>query len=227
MAFSLVATVSGKSTNNGGFTTGAANTTGADLIVAHVAWYTGTTNPTLSDSYGNTWTGLTTQAGSDQQGSRLYYCYAPTVGSGHTFSLTGANTYPTVEALAFSGAAASPFDQESGATGGSGGTSLSPGSVTPSEASELLVTGHCFRTLGGTGQTPSVGGGFTRELLDTGVSGQCVGGAVGYLIQSAAAAANPAWTWATGDAAAATMAAFKAGALSPPPPPAEPMIFEF
>jgi hypothetical protein len=48
---------------------------------------------------------------------RLYYAANPTVGSGHTFSYTGASNFSSIFVAAFSGVAtSSPFDKENGAT---------------------------------------------------------------------------------------------------------------
>src|SRR4051812_5534959 len=54
-----------------GSTTSAINPTGANLIVVAVASYTVNAAPTLTDSKGNTWTGLTQQAPA-QPRSRLF-----------------------------------------------------------------------------------------------------------------------------------------------------------
>lgn len=222
MAFSLVASVGAKSTDGNGFTSGSIDTTGATLIVLELSNFIGvTTSMAISDSKSNTYLPLTAQDGgfADNERSRLYYCINPTVGSGHTFTVGTNTTFASIVAAAFS--ATSPaFDQESGNTGASI-TSLAPGSLTPPSNNALIVTGLSLRGLLGVGQTPSVDGGFTSLNYQTGVSGQCLGGGLGYLIQGTAAAAIPAWSWATADSAAATAATFTipgSGGVFPPIP---------
>jgi len=205
MAYSLIAhTASG--TNSSGTTSSGVDTTGADLIVVAAAYYNGSAAPTLTDSRGNTWTGLTevAAAGGSYLGSlRFFYCQAPSVGAGHTFTLSGASSYAALAVAAFSGSAASPADQQ----GGSGGTAT-PGSITPSEANELVLTAVTDSSPGGI--ATAVSGGFA--VLDTlaNSSGNHFGVGLAYLVQTSAAAANP--TWSAGNVfPASAIASFKAG----------------
>lgn len=190
--FAPVSSVSEVIGQNGG-STSAIDTTGANLIVLTVPYYPllgGT--PTVSDSKGNSWTALTLQA--NQGAVRLYYCVSPIVGSGHTFTATGTDIYATIDVLAFSGASASPYDQESGSAFDS------PGSITPPQDGCLLVTASSNN-----GGTTSVDSGFTGFTHDF-TPGSHMGGGIAYLIQSAAAAVNPTWT---GSNAVCVMASFK------------------
>lgn len=194
--------------NAGGDTTtvtsGAIDTTGANLIVVHVVSYSAG-SATLSDSKGNTWTKLTDRlAGGGIRGT-LFYVFNPTVGSGHTF--TGGNSYPVVSVAAFSGADAAPFDVENGATGS--GATLQPGSVTPSTANNIVV---CGVSDGSTTGTPAIDSGFTEPNAEA--DGAAFSGTIGYLIQTAATAQNPTWSGLTagGYGVAATIAVFKATA---------------
>lgn len=210
MSTVLVANVAAKSPNDSGFTTGAIDTTGASLLVANIGSYSGTSEPTLSDSKGSTWTLLTVQSsGADGARSRIYYAENPTVGAGHTFTVTGNDSFAALCVTAWSGPlTSSVFDQENGATTG-GATSLATGSVTPSENNELIVAGLCLRDISNTGDTVSINGGFTISDQQTGVANQCLEAAQAYLVQGALAAANPTWSWTTSDKAAATIATFK------------------
>lgn len=183
-------------------TTSSIDTTGADLLVAVVA---GNVDPlTVSDNKSNTWTGLTQQTQSGSLLGRLFYVRGGTVGTGHTFD-AGAS-FRTVGVLAFSGSATSPFDQQNGATGSS---ALSTGSITPTEDNELVIAGWA---LGNDANTFSVSGSFTVQVANTAVSGVTYGAALAYLIQTTAAAANPALTWSGGGASAAMIASFKMAA---------------
>lgn len=206
MSYAHVASTVKGLTQNGG-TTDAVNTTGANLLVAVGSWYPasgGAPNLTITDSYGNTWTGLTARELGNTK-VRLWYSAAPIVGSGHTLSTSTGDSYSTLWFGAFSGAAASPFDQESGATTG-GATSLAPGSVTPSEAGCLCVTG-----VTSDGSTLTVPTGYTGGVANYSV-GVHMGGGGAYLIQGAAAATNPAWAAAASAGMAAALATFKAAA---------------
>ena len=193
-----IALVAHSSVTNAQDTTGV-DTTGANLIVIFIA---GGSDITPTDNKSNTYTGLTihSQGGDD---SRLWYCYNPTVGTDHTFKQIW--SYECLFAAAFSGVAASPFDQENGSNT-AGATSLQPGSITPSEDNCLVVTGLMA---GSTNSSHSVNDGFTITDSINGVNGVNYGGAMAYLIQTTAAAANPTHSWTSSVVAALSIASFK------------------
>ena len=114
----------------------------------------------------------------------MSYCAGPVVGSGHTFS-TYAN-YAPLEVLAFSGAAASPFDQSSN-NYVSGGTA-NPGAITPSVPNALMVTG-----VGSNNWTGSVDSGFAISDSSSYISSVSMGGAVAWLVVATPASINPGW----------------------------------
>ncbi len=215
MAYSLVAHVGAKSTTGSGFTSGSINTSGADLLIVMVGNYSGT-QPTLSDSVGgnsNTWVPLTRQDSGNSSSALIYYAKNATVGSGHTFTLTGNNSFASMEVQAWSGSdLTAPFDVQNGANESSNATTLQPGSVTPSNNGSLIVAGLCLRGFGTPGDTATVNSGFTDLDQQTGVSSQCLGSALAYLVQGTAGAVNPTWTWTHGDDAGAVIAVFKAAA---------------
>lgn len=197
------------STDNRNVTTSGVDTSGANFIVIAVADIAGG-GYTLSDSKGNTFTFTGTEyAVANGNRIRCYYKVNPTVGSAHTFTVSGltGNIFPSIQATAFSGAKiSSPFDQQIGATNGSSST-LATGSITPGQADELIITA----VAGGssTGAAYSVDSGFT--LID-GIllgSGLHFGLAVAYKIQTAAAAVNPTWTQGTTTSIADTVFSFK------------------
>lgn len=187
-----------------GVTSAAINTTGADLLVVVASWYDATTaDVTLSDSKGNTWTALT-KSNTPNVAVKMWYCRGGSVGSGHTFTASGTGTYSSIYAAAFSGSAATPFDQESGATGNPV-TTLAAGSLTPVSSGCLVVAGV---VAGGGGGAPAPDGGFSAQAV-TFSSGNYMGCGGAYLVQTTAAAANPAWTWGGASiAAAARLATF-------------------
>lgn len=166
------------------------DTTGANLILLLNVSDAG---GTPSDNKSNTYTALT-QYGPPYL--RFWYCYNPTVGSGHTFTTGG--TYPAICMAAFYGAAASPFDGQNGAL------ALSPGSVTPATAGELFVAGL---GQGGSGDSPSINSGFAITDAQLAVSGLSYGCALAYRFHDGQTALNPTWTSSAG--ALSNLAAFR------------------
>jgi hypothetical protein len=207
VAFSLIVSASGTGTS------GSCNTTGANLIVL-VGVYDGGGTGAFTDSKGNTYTLLTRPATTIETAAsnsyvRLAYCYAPTVGSGHTFTISP--SYGSIHAIAVSGSASSPFDVESAGYGSNAAnaTTNQPETATPSVDNCLLVAGL---GVGDTGNPSSIDSSFT---FSTGIAAHTSvrwGGALAYQIQTTATARNPTWTWTNSSSNGAVMAAFKAAA---------------
>lgn len=210
MAYALIAhTAQAAPAGGGTLTTSAIDTTGASLLVVVVSAYKGGASPTsLSDSKSNTWTALTAQIGSTNTRSQIFYVATSTVGTSHTFKLTGAN-FGWIEAMAFSGSLAStPFDQQNGGTGTSTNTSTF-NAVTPGQSNELIISGlSCTSTTG----TFSVDSGLTILDQVNNSAGNNLGGAAAYVIQGAAAAITPKWSWSATNEFATTVATFEASA---------------
>lgn len=186
MAFIVDVEVAG--TGGGAGPTADVDTTGADLIVAAIHHATGATIA-FGDNKSNTYTGLTARVGS-VSGVQLYYKLSPTVGTGHNFTVTGSNIYAVISVAAFSGITG--FDKEAGTTASSS-TTCSPGSVTPAANNAVLftaVTGDVANF-----SPCSVGSSFTKTS-DIALTGNNMGGAAGYKIQTTAGAENPTWTHA-------------------------------
>lgn len=176
-----------------GVTSGAIDTTGANLLVINVAWYPGVTDPlTITDSKSNTWTALTQHgtggAGATTEHQRLYYCFGGTVGSGHTFTGSGVGSFPSIQVQAWSGIASSPFDQENGNQVTSA-TSITVGSITPSQATTLFIAGAAFDGTAVSGNITVSG--FTSSDINAYSAGNFIGGAMFYLVLSAATPTNP------------------------------------
>jgi len=123
---------------NAGATTPAINTTGATLVVMNVAANTGYT---VSDSKGNTWNTLTPVGNATFGFSTLWYCSPCTVGTGHTFTFSGASLLGSIFVAAFSGSGA-VGTQATGGVGGIGATTCTTGSVTPTQTNQLVVSGY-------------------------------------------------------------------------------------
>lgn len=199
MAIALVAHAGAASANSSTATTAGIDTTGANLLVASIAFIDFGGSNVVTDSNGNTWTALTEFGGSGaSRAEKMFYCVNPTVGAGHTF--TGSAPFPSVCVAAFSGADSTPFDQESGAVG-----SVQPGSITPAGDNELFVTGIACTDAG----TQTIDQGFSvTDSVGNGANN--IGCALAYLIQTTGAAQNPSWN--PGSSGRTAMATFKASA---------------
>ena len=210
MAIALVSNTGKGSTGGGSVTTDAIDTTGATLLVIVLGYFDST--PTISDSKGNTWTALTNSDGPLSSNCQIFYVANPTVGSGHTFTNGTASSFSSILVSSWSGVATTtPFDQQNQNTG-TAVTTVTTGSITPGENNELVIAGLCLRDIGVTGDTVTIDGGFTISNQVPGVGSNNLEGAMAYLVQTTAAAANPAWSWTNSDSAAAAIASFKQAA---------------
>ena len=186
MAITFVASVTRGGAAGGG-TTAAIDTTGASLIVISVGWNATAIVPiTVTDSKSNTWSPLSFSVRTDTR-EQLYICLSPTVGSGHTFTVTGTAIYPAIIVTAFAGVASLQVD-----TGANGASSpIASGSITPAANGALILTARVSNAAATNTITPS---GFTAITVAY-AGGTNMGGAVGYLIQTTAAAVDATWTW--------------------------------
>lgn len=207
MAYALVANVAVQGGINGA-TSGAINTTGADLLVAVVAGLTGTT-PTFTDSKGNTWTALTKQSTASDGASQLFYCQGAIVGTGHTFATAGASTYSGCAMAAFSGSVSSPFDIENGSQNSGSPSAILPGSITPNFANELVVCSAETNLNTGFATAAAIDSSFIITDRISSLSNQSFAFGLAYIIQTAASAVNPTWSWTSGFQASCCIASFK------------------
>lgn len=209
MAYSIVAHTGAGSTDGNSITTSAIDTTGATLLTVGVADYDAVTIGTVSDSKGNTWTPRTTR--NNAAGSRvcLYDCVpGGNVGSGHTFTYTVTGGLPVICVIAASGGSGSPFDAETGAAQATG-TTITPGSLTPAEANEILISMFMSND---SNAGVSVDSGFTVSDFANRVVGQHFEGAMAYLIETTATAQNPSWSVPDSTYSAVALAAYKVAA---------------
>lgn len=206
MAFTLVQSVFAASPDTNSVTTVAKDFSAADLIVLLAVSYQAATAPAVSDSQTNSYaTDLTEKSDTGQGRAKLFYKKSPAVSGSQTFSLTGTGTYCAVCALGFSGSnTTTQYDSpnENGASMG-GGTTFQPGSVTPSTASSLLVTGLTWSAPG----TMSINSSFNL------VTGQIdFNGGVNFGIAAAwketSGAENPTWTCTSSEFGGVVMASF-------------------
>ncbi len=194
MSYVLVANTVAQGLDGG--TTSNIDTTGATLLVVGICSF-GTDPTTISDSNSNTWNALTIFTTGGGQRVRLFYALNPIVGSGHSFTFSATGSAAVILVSAFSGAdTTSPFDSENGS-----GSSPTPGAVSPSEDNELIVTIVCDLSSAAT-----IDSGFTVTDSVAFIPGTALQGGMAYLIQTAAASANPTWN----DGSASSIACFKA-----------------
>lgn len=216
MAYSLIGNIAAASTDQNAITTGSLNTTGADLIVVVCTiWTQFSTAALLTDSKGNTWTGHTTRNANNVQ-VRIWHCQAPTVGTGHTFTIPswgGGAGRPSIAVLVFSGSTASPFDQESGDTGDNfPSSSDTTPTVVPTTDNQVVVVGIAVKLDNVSEPNPTaIGGGFTLTDHIIANAGLNVGIGAAYLVQTTAAAAAPVWTVSQTNQYSIATATFKSG----------------
>jgi hypothetical protein len=214
MAISVLNHVIASSPDTNTFTSTSIDTGGANLLVLGISGYGPSGFGTVSDSKSNTWHQLTPQGStSNNCNCAIYYATVEdgsfSVGTGHQFTYTGSLMFGNITLIAVSGAkTTSVFDQENGAVFDTSGPAEQPGSVTPSEDNELVVTvvsGNSFTS------SVTIDGGFTiSDQVNNGL-GAHRAAAMAYLVQTTAAAANPTWTNVE-NSDTLVIATFKAGA---------------
>lgn len=212
MAIALVSSASAGGLN--GATTSSIDTTGATLLVIAIAYNTG--SPTVSDSKSNTWTAATAY----NNGSlylRYYYAVNPTVGTGHTFTITATGLAPAILAMAFSGAdTVTPYDKIDGgsvnsATQGGVGTT----GFTPTNDNSLIIAAVAQTA---TASAFTAGSGWTSLGLLPFSSGNYYGIGASYKVQTTKtnipnSEVTSSWTSAVNVAVSGIV--FKASASSP------------
>lgn len=207
MTIALISNTVGAGLN--GATSDAVDTTGANLLVIAVASSSGTI--TVSDNKSNTYTPLTSYV-SSSQAARLYYCASPTVGVGHTFTVSGTTQVINFRALAYSGASGTPLDLDSGFTYTAvEGTAIDDATFLPSENNCLVISAHC---LGGLVSGYTAHAGMTSLGHNAFSPDNYYGLGVVHAIQTTATAYDPATTtvasWTTAVPIRVASAAFKA-----------------
>lgn len=209
MAIAYVAGITANLGANGG-TTSSVDSTGGNLVVVAVSSYDLTSAPTVSDSKGNTYNALTARVYAGSHRVQLFYAENATVGSGHTFTVTGSTSYASISVNVFSGAKSSgAFDQQNGAAGAN--SPASTGSVTPTEDNEVVVAGIA---LDSAPSGLSINGGFSTPAVAYFAGGSAYGVGSAYLIQTTATAANPAWSWTGGSQEPTAIATFRVAAAA-------------
>jgi hypothetical protein len=202
-AIAFVASVSGGSTNGNTFTTSSFDSTGANFIVCGLVSYGGATEPVVTDSKGNI-PDVTSIPAQTSSGTRTHIIFFtnPTVGAGHTFTVTGTTVYPSIACEAFSGAATvSPVDASNGIQGGPA-TSIATGSVA-AVANTVTVSVLGLQVA----NTASIDNSFTKQEEVQFVSLQHRHVTLAYKLNTGTV--NPTWSWGSASLMAASIASFK------------------
>lgn len=212
--YSLVsaAHIGAGSTDTNTFTTSAIDTTSVTFLVAAVGFFSAIS---LTDSKSNSWTCITIQTNTSSNTSeKICYVVNPIVGSGHTFTLTGATTYGSIAVQGFTGNASTPLDQQTGTTG-VGSATWQAGNVAPTQDNELALAAYSQAAVVG---TMTIDSGFSITDQTPVGSGAHFGIALAYKILGAGTSGvnvNPTWTNGSGaDQPALTNATFKTAAAS-------------
>lgn len=187
---------------------GTYNTAGATGLIGAAVDTSGGSG-IFSDNYSNVWNPLVAET-IDIIFIRLFdVVSSPVSGTGHTFTVTGTGTFPSVAALGLTGSGA--FDTQQNSANGANVSALSAGSVSPTQDNCIVVTAAATRNNAG---TFTIGSGFIiAQQLDN--DGNHFSLALAYKIQTAAEAENPQWQWNGGTQdAAAVIAVYRAGAGS-------------
>ncbi len=209
MTIAFVASTKYNSGANGGTSSPGIDTSGANLILISEGHDTDLVQVQPTDNKSNTYFPRVQTGTASGLSLIIWECVNPTVGTGHTFSISNTGKFPQIYVAAFSGAAASPFDQSNNSSDLDPTTNIQPGSVTPSEDNELIFTGTM-----NLGAGLSIDSGFTIVDSDDFGPGNNYGGGIAYLIQTTATAENPTWSMTsyTINAKSAVIATYKAAA---------------
>jgi hypothetical protein len=122
-------------------------------------------------------------------------------------TLTGDNTLAAVEIACFSGTATTDVLDTDTTTRNDNVTSIATGTVTPAQNDSLVITALGHNTLSA---TPTIDSGFTVSDRVAVVAANNYGGALAYLVQTAAEAVTPTWSWSgTPSSPSTTIAIFK------------------
>lgn len=168
------------------------DTTGANLIVAVVGWFSST--QVFSDNKSNSYTGLTAHDSGGAYSNQIFYCINPTVGS-TTFSSTGNLNIVAVSAFSLSSGIPAYDSTQNGSSVTTNNTTIQTGSVTPSGNNRLIVAGCTFNDTGAD-ITNTIDSSFLTPpyQLESGARSQFYV-AQSFLIQTTGSAVNPTFTF--------------------------------
>lgn len=184
--------------------TSGVDTTGATLLVIAAGGFSNGGSVSVSDNKGNTFSTFGLKGNGSTTFTQIFYCLTPTVGTGHTVSMTG-SVFMDLLFAAFGGGTFTVDSSVNTGTNNTGSSSIQPGSATPSANGDLLITSLSVDVSGISG----VGSGFTITDTVAYSGGNYEGGGLAYLVQTTAAAINPTWSLSAANAQAAALCGFK------------------
>jgi hypothetical protein len=181
MAISLLAHT--KIGTGGASTTPSINTTGATLITAVIGGWVSSVSG-ITDNKSNTWTLARPRKASPNACELAFFEMIPgTVGSGHTFSVSG--SFATLCIAAWSGPVRNYVTAAASSV-----TSSQPGALTvPTNLETLILAGISFEVAA----TLSIDSGFTIADQNPFIGSTAFGSALAYKV--ATADVNPTWSW--------------------------------
>lgn len=140
----------------------------------------------------------------------LFQCVPTTVGAGHTFTVTGNGTYPSISVAAFSGGTALP---DQAAAGVANLVSTTPaGTVSPSVANALVIAACATNSAVA---VSSIDSSFTLYAHADAVSG-AFSSAIAYQIQTTPTTRSPIFSLAASPNSVALVQSFKPGTTFAP-----------
>jgi hypothetical protein len=189
-----------------GGTTPSINTTTANLIVAEVSSYYPVGEPVLSDSKGNTWIALTRHYDLGLISSnRLYYCINPTVGSGHTFTLTG--SFVSFNVTAFNNTITPTYLAENGNADLGINAYIDCGSLTNTLSNALFI---CSMSNLNSGTPPiTLNSGYTQLDSFYNTTAAYISSSAGYKIVNGIVTLNPRFSYTNANYQSASHAVFQ------------------
>lgn len=191
MTFSLIGSAPKQGTINGTGNTTGFDTTGAKLLTIIVCDFATQPVSVISDTYSNIWVQRAQALNIVEGRLTLYECVNGTVGTGHQFAATGTGSAPALTVSAWGASGTPTADQTNSAfTSGSSVSTQQTGSITPTQANELLVygTGDAW----GTPLTVNVGTVLQSAGL---VGGSSFAVGMAYEIQTTATTRNPTFSF--------------------------------
>lgn len=199
MAFTFINSATLGSTGGGSVTTNAVDMTGsggADFFVMVTSSYNAGNAMSGADSGLNTWAPLTRYNDGVLLFTQLFYTtnYPATNSASQTFTgaCSGTGSFPSAAVIGFKGVhATTPFDAGKDSGGATiAGTTVQPGSLTPSVDNALVIAGLSFSA----SESPSIDSGYSTPITTNYQAGNHFGVSAAYLIETTATPTNPTWT---------------------------------
>jgi hypothetical protein len=195
-------TLLGHATSWGSYSNATLDSTGADFLVVAVAGYKSYEG--FIDAKGNAWVlALSVVDDVTPNYLKIWYSAAPaSVGAGHSVYNQDTTGYVSIFFAAFSGALLTSPQDASTSQNYSAGSTVSSGSITPSQSNELVIAAAVCRY---SPTAPTCSGVTMLDSQSRNGYNSWAGG-LAYQIQTGPAAVNPSWTFSYNDAVAGTVA---------------------